>query len=373
MRFFFALILLYWSPWALSVEAIDTCTPKLVPAFTSSHLFPNNTVRGHHEGHVYQLKRKYSAKGDLLPWKINSRGDDKPGDFRWATLYMNPSLKEYFSIESYNKDYKPTPAILWSDDRTVFITIPDFDEANGGLLKFKEHLKSEGRPHNILTFYKTKKVESALAFFTRLAEEEALPMGENGELFEHDFNYHFLSSLLTPPAVVALMSKRAKVILQFLEYAKTHTPKYSALRRFPELFENVTLQFGAKAFDFQGNLWMDYHSINEASNRQSMPFNLGNMFFNAYSAREYLKNMIQMSRINPIFWNAFVFPEQVEQLIQQFCKDSAPDVCREDIPKDWLKQDPNNAYVNLVSSHYWAWIQFSMHQVQQFKHRIDGR
>ncbi len=369
MRFFFSLILIYWSSAGRADQSLDDCQAKIAPAFYSSHLHSSEVRPGLHGGLIIFVKKQ-----DSKSWKLRISGADKPGDFRCGPAYATDGLKDFFSIHAYNQNGQNGDHNMISEDSTSTISIPNIEEINGGLLKLKQALQAQSLPHEILTFYEANKVVDAATYLLRLAEQQQLPMGTIGELFEHDFNYHFLSSLVTPPQVVSLMSKRAKLLLQFLDYAKSNEAKYNVLKNnhFARNFATISLELAIKGLDLQGNNWMLFHNLYPDTPKADLSVNLTHMFLKAQNPSAYLKNIIRRSSIGPILFNVLKFNEQADELVDQFCKESPAGLCAEDLPLSWV--DPESQeFVRISTEHFRNLEKASLHQVKQFKHRIDGR
>lgn len=350
MRLLLLLIALYWSPQALSVDLLGRCKALLVPehtsldmVFKSSHLYSDEVRPGKWGGQVLVIKRRPILFGWNYGWrKILPNKPDDQGDLRKGVFHMPGGLQKHFSIAGYTKSGVLINSSVYELGDVFSIHIPDLKELNGGLLNLKKQLQELNQPSNILTFYESDTVLPPLEYLRNLAEREALPMGTKGDLFEHDFNFHFLSALATPPVIVKAMSTRARVLLKFLAYAKKHSAQMGA-EDFTKVFIEASLPEAVKRLDFTGDYWGLYRRMLTVKTGE-MAQTHEHIFIGAASPKFYLKNLIGETVPQPLALKA-------SKLIDQFFKEpDSQSYGIEDLQKAWFGKYSTQLYF-FISRH----------------------
>jgi hypothetical protein len=103
------------------------------------------------------------------------------------------------------------------------------------------HLESKMRQKDpgfkVINFYETGgDILSGLQYLQNFAARAELPIAKEGHLFEHDLNYHYYSSLVTPSFFTKALQNRAQIFLEFHRFVKE---KSMSSRQYADLFKTL--------------------------------------------------------------------------------------------------------------------------------------
>jgi len=305
--------------------------------FENTHLISLEPKPGKNKGLILPVQRKLQADGKLYPWKILGERPALIGNVLHASKYLPLGLKSFYSIKVYNEngveminpeDYKNQSELVFTAD------IPNFQEIINGSLELKRRLIHLKLPYKILTFYKAEKIVTPIEYLQGLAEHMAIPVVMNGDEFIHDFTFHLLSSLYLPTEVTTMMSKRAALVLEFLDYIDQHHSEFPGLEKLPNLFRSIAIPHAVENFDIHGDFFKDFWNLNSGFPEYAVSITAKMMFMNSRSPEHYLVELIKSLEPKD---KRTSLQTHAKALINQFCTGKGAQSCLVDIPITWFE------------------------------------
>ncbi|GEM_PF-2777190 len=230
-----------------------------VTPFQSHHLEQVHSGKGRLGQEFITVQRKTVEKKRLLrkslsepaEWHDFQINPDKPGDIRWGAQYLPAALKEMLGINALNRQGQSVDAV---SPEVFYIQVPTPANGHRVLAHLESKMKQKIPDYKLINFYETGgNILSGLQYLQNFAARAELPISKEGHLFEHDLNYHFYSSLVTPSFFTKALQSRAQVFLEFHRFVKeqsTHSRQYADLfkvlneNHLPELVERIDLSTG---------------------------------------------------------------------------------------------------------------------------------
>lgn len=243
------------------------CGPVFLGQITSS---PAGIFQSHHLEQVYSGKGRFGQEfitvqrravekkrflrkntSELAEWHDFQINPDKPGDIRWGAQYLPSALKEMLGINALNRQGQNVDA---GSPEVFYVQVPTPATGHRVLTHLESKMKQKNSDYKLINFYETGgDILSGLQYLENFAARAELPISKSGHLFEHDLNYHFYSSLVTPSFFTKALQNRAQVFLEFHRFVKeksAHSRQYAELYKvlnenhLPELVERIDLSTG---------------------------------------------------------------------------------------------------------------------------------
>lgn len=302
----------------------------------SFHLRQVSQAPGRFGGETFILQRNTYVKRRLfmrpkevkLDWWHFNTNPDKLGDIRWAATYLPDHLKEIFTVDALSKDLRPVDP--WWDE-VEFVRVPDAKEVRNVLARLNEYGRRRGLENTVINFYGTQEIESSRIYLTKFAKNLELPLATRGHLYEHDFNYHVLSSLVMDPALVRALQKRAELALLFDKFVSEKARAQEELRAVSAHVENSVLQRVVESIDLSGNIFMDLfrHSKVEKRNKD-VQSSMNSIFYGTFSPKEFLDRIVKedLPKKNSA---------EIQDVYQEFTRRIGMEYVRADLPHDWFE------------------------------------
>lgn len=338
---------LHCGPLFSITTSVSTFTPidQTFAIFQSPRLQETAAQRGHFGGRILSIQQKTYAPKKLFgggseksyAWYDYGTQADQPGDMRTASEFLPTQLKQYFSIKALRLDL--TEVLQPKSDEIKILTIPDFKESSSGLKVLEAEVQKKDSNFKMFHFYEAAQIVTGKTFLQNLATQAAFPLSSQGHLFEHDFNYHFLSALVTPPRIVKAVQKRAQIILLFHDYVIKNAGRFANLKSLSKDYENKVFKNATQRFDLLANVFVhliankNTHSLE--INLKEMTTDLQNIFLQAESPKAYLQNLLAQSHLTPYFGNR-KFDTDLSNLFADFEMQLPDTFLKKDLQSVWL-------------------------------------
>lgn len=238
---------------------LDSVNSAPVSPFQSHHLEQVYSGKGRFGQEFITLQRKAVEKKRFLRKTVSQSAEwhdfqinpDKPGDIRWGAQFLPTALKEMLGINALNRQGQSVDAL---SPEVFYVQVPTPATGRRVLTHLESKMKQKNPHYKLINFYETGgDILSGLQYLQNFASRAELPISKEGHLFEHDLNYHYYSSLVTPSFFTKALQNRAQVFLEFHRFVKEkslHSREYAELfkalseNHLPELVERIDLSTG---------------------------------------------------------------------------------------------------------------------------------
>lgn len=340
-----------------------TCESVLSKGFETSkaHVpFENQRLReiswslGRFKGKVLYLIRKqrsalkFMARFglDKFPWEDKRKRIDQPGDTLLAATYLPKALQDWFSVSVLKADKTPTQVTKGLrnkryDDVEV-ATLPDAYEAVAAMKQLELLAQQRQANFQLMNLQVSEKKSATFEFLSMIGSKGAFPIVSTGDMYLHDFNYHALSALVTPPRLTAAMKSRAELLTQFYLHLLRLANEDSRYADLLYLVQRDILGSAAERFDISGNFFiyalMYPHFEKEQLVVQQFQEHLDYIFAGAETAESYLKALVLKARF--LGHNDYDSDPKLQNLFYQAWQDFSPTIDskfqKKDLSGAWL-------------------------------------
>jgi hypothetical protein len=251
-------------------------------------------------------------------WAVFNGEVDNPGDLTWAFEHVPSSLKKLFSVKAFDQNHAELIQAT-SSEKISIVEIPSARETNRASTALEKYMRVVDSKIALFKFYSADGVISSIEYIKNLALLK-LPMASMGSIFEHDFNYHFLSALVTPAYVTTAIQHRAQLLSRYIDFMQSKDPAFA---------EKIASE-AASGFDTTvGNFFMNVMVLkNEAPHAELMQViseQLRSTFFDQFTPSGFLDALIRSAKPNSKNISAYL----------EFRKSLSPQDTQIDLPKDF--------------------------------------
>lgn len=325
----------------------ESSTAKAVPStqalegaqlFSSFRLQEVGRVPGRFGGSILTIGRKSLGNGQKVSWEDYSTKTDLPGDMRWALHDLAPAIKGLFSFSGLGKDLQPIKNQQF--DALEYVTVPNWTEVHTGLEALKSLAQKQNMDIAILNFYSTDKVTGGRKYLSMLAEELKLPMTSQGHAFEHDLNFHFVSSFFTPTFIARAMQNRAQIVLEFEKFLKEYPRRTRSQAQNFEVFETVMRKELMIDVIYRMDTQANFVNI---YNGRSAPGMIEEIFkamlMRSYTPRDYLVSLVSHHFGEVVSMNRSL-AQDFQMAFDEFLAGLSERYSKEDVPRGFF-DNPN--------------------------------
>ncbi|MBY0470964.1 hypothetical protein K2X30_07315 [bacterium] len=197
----------------------------------------------------------------------------------------------------------------------------------------KKKLQAQDPTIELIKFYPSQGPEKGLKYVRSIAEDFSLPHGGQGFLYEHDLNYHLISTLLMPDKLKQGLRVRAQLLMELRKFLEKNPPKDPKLRDFLKYFDTDVLNKATSHFDTVGNL---AHAVYGTDPGNGVKI-IREMFFKNESPVAYLRTLMKEARPPEVYVPRIEQYEQaVDKMLDQFEKTVDKKLLEADLPPEWF-------------------------------------